>query len=212
MEVCHARPMSVPRAICRRKKAQAPTSSSPAGEGLGVPASVSQVSRGTLTSVFYAGLLVYLEEAAVFWYLLRSQHLKVLMDLTFHSLPLNRWFLFFFLPPHLLINVLACPCPQPCPCSASDVTPWWRSLCGCWWRPSLGKGPGPAGTVPAVASSLHEPAVVGMLSAAQIASSLITGHNEVFVILKGKEETRLRIVWEDDCVVPQVQGQEDYNG
>ena len=99
MEVCHARPMSVPRAICRRKKVQAPTSSSPAGEGLGVPASVSQVSRGTLTSVFYAGLLVYLEEAAVFWYLLRSQHLKVLMDLTFHSLPLNRWFLFFFLTP-----------------------------------------------------------------------------------------------------------------
>ena len=46
----------------------------------------------------HAGLPVYLEDAAVFWYLLRSQHLKVLMDLTFHSLPLNRWFLFFFSP------------------------------------------------------------------------------------------------------------------
>lgn len=43
-----------------------------------------------ILSSSHAGFLVYLEETAV-------------LILTFHSLPLNRWFFFF---PHLLINVL----------------------------------------------------------------------------------------------------------
>lgn len=58
----------------------------------------------------------------------------------------------------------------------------------------LGKGTGPVGLVPRVSSFLHKPAVVGLFSAGQISSSLIPGNNEVFVILKGKEEKRLRIV------------------
>lgn len=45
-----------------------------------------------------------------------------------------------------------------------------------------------------VSSFLPKPAVVEMFSAGQTSSSLITGNNEVFVILKGKEEKRLRIV------------------
>lgn len=63
-----------------------------------------------------------------------------------------------------------------------------------------GKGVSTAGPVPAAAGFLHRPTVVGMFSAGQI-SSLITRHNEVFVILKGKEEKQLRIVWEDDCAI-----------
>lgn len=75
----------------------------------------------------------------------------------------------------------------------------------------LRKGASSVGSVPTVSCFLHKPAVVGMCFAGQISSSLITSHNEVFVVLKRKEK-RLRIVWEDDCAVPQVQRQEDYNG
>lgn len=81
--------------------------------------------------------------------------------------------------------------PQPSQGSADDITPAAAetlllektfSGTGSELR-RLGANP----------SFLCKPAVVGMFSAGQT-SSLIAGNNEVFVILKGKEEKRLRIV------------------
>lgn len=134
-----------------------------------------------------------------------------LMDCTFQALSFKLIYRNCLLLPslrkrigsHINLSVL-CQWHHHHPCLGAD--------CCCWQRPFSGKGVSSVGCVPRVSSLLHKPAVVEMFSAGQISSSLITGNNEVFVILKGKEEKRLRIVWEDDCAVSQVQRQEDYNG